>query len=186
MTPEFGRCPTGFLERYREIIAEIEAKLEPWFGLRHKATVEVKRVPEFAEKSAPGAYYQGPPLDGEEPGRFYANLYDIKATPKYGLSAHSSLFRAVRLVVDTGIHRFKWSREKAIEYMITNLGNAESDAISEIERYIVNPGQATAYKVGMDFILDQRIWLAALVSPGQGQGRHCALRLRRRGRRCGG
>ncbi|MEO0811860.1 MAG: DUF885 domain-containing protein, partial [Myxococcota bacterium] len=209
----------AILERYRALIEEIEGKLEPWFRRRHKATVEVKRVPEFREKTAPGAYYNGPSLDGEEPGRFYANLYDMKATPRWGMRTlayheavpghhlqvsvnaelegvptfrrilpftafsegwalyaerlawemglesdpldnlgrlQAELFRAVRLVVDTGIHRFKWSREKSIEYMVANLGNAPSDAEAEIERYIVNPGQATAYKVGMDFILGLR------------------------------
>lgn len=207
------------LEDYETIIAEIEPHLESWFRLRHRAPVEVHRVPEFREKTAPGAYYHPPSMDGEVPGRFYANLYDLKATPKWsmrtlayheavpghhlqlaiatelkrlptfrrilpftsyaegwalyaehlawemGLQAkpldnvgrlQAELFRAVRLVVDTGIHRYKWTREKAIEYMSTNLGTAESDVIAEVERYIVMPGQATAYKVGMDFLLDQR------------------------------
>lgn len=209
----------AILERYREIIVEIEGKLEPWFRRRHKASVEVRRVPEFREATAPGAYYQGPSLDGAEPGRFFANLYDVKATPRWGMRTlayheavpghhlqlavsseleglpifrrlvpftafaegwalyaerlawemglendpldnlgrlQAELFRAVRLVVDTGIHRFKWSREKAMDYMKSNLGSADSDVEAEIERYIVNPGQATAYKVGMDFILEQR------------------------------
>lgn len=207
------------LERYREIIREIDGKLEPWFDRKHQAEVEVKRVPEFREETAPGAYYQGPSLDGAEPGRFFANLYDVKATPRWGMGTlayheavpghhlqiairselegiptfrklipftafaegwalyaerlawemgleeepldnlgrlQAELFRAVRLVVDTGIHRFKWTREKAMDYMKTNLGSADSDVEAEIERYIVNPGQATAYKVGMDFMLEQR------------------------------
>ena len=61
----------------------------------------------------------------------------------------AELFRAVRLVVDTGIHHQRWMREKAIDYMLVNTGMAESDVVSEIERYIVLPGQATAYKVSM-------------------------------------
>lgn len=60
----------------------------------------------------------------------------------------SLLFRAVRLVVDTGIHAKGWSREKAIRYLIDNTGQAEGGATSEIDRYCVWPGQACAYKVG--------------------------------------
>ena len=63
--------------------------------------------------------------------------------------SRAELFRAVRLVVDTGIHAKRWTREEAIDYMLTNTGITETDVVSEIERYIVLPGQATAYKVGM-------------------------------------
>ena len=68
----------------------------------------------------------------------------------------AELFRAVRLVVDTGIHAKRWTREEAIDYMLANTGIAESDVVSEIERYIVMPGQATAYKVGMMELLRLR------------------------------
>jgi len=60
----------------------------------------------------------------------------------------SLLFRAVRLVVDTGIHSKGWSREQAIRYFIDNTGRAEGGATSEVERYCAWPGQACAYKVG--------------------------------------
>jgi hypothetical protein len=59
------------------------------------------------------------------------------------------LFRAVRLVVDTGIHAKHWTREQAISYMREKTGMGEKEVKSEIERYIVAPGQACAYKVGM-------------------------------------
>jgi uncharacterized protein (DUF885 family) len=68
----------------------------------------------------------------------------------------AELFRSVRLVVDTGIHAMRWSREEAIDYMLRNTGMAESDVVAEIERYFVMPGQATAYKVGMIKILELR------------------------------
>jgi uncharacterized protein (DUF885 family) len=68
----------------------------------------------------------------------------------------AELFRAVRLVVDTGLHDKRWTREFAIDYMLENTGMALSDVTSEIERYIVLPGQATAYKVGMMKILEVR------------------------------
>ena len=66
------------------------------------------------------------------------------------------LFRAVRLVVDTGIHHRRWSRERAIDYMLQNTGMPESEVVSEIERYFVMPGQACAYKIGMMKILELR------------------------------
>ncbi len=68
----------------------------------------------------------------------------------------AQLFRAVRLVVDTGIHHKRWTREEAIDYMLRQTGMAESDVVAEIERYIVNPGQACAYKVGQLKILALR------------------------------
>ncbi|HET8817034.1 MAG TPA: DUF885 domain-containing protein, partial [Pseudidiomarina sp.] len=61
----------------------------------------------------------------------------------------AELFRAIRLVVDTGIHAKRWTREEAIDYMASNGGMTMSDVVSEIERYIVMPGQATSYKMGM-------------------------------------
>ncbi len=68
----------------------------------------------------------------------------------------AQLFRAVRLVVDTGIHAKRWTREQAIDYMAANTGVPESDVVAEIERYIVMPGQATAYMVGRLKILGLR------------------------------
>lgn len=204
---------------YQKILDEISVGLDSAFRIRPKAGMEVVRIPAFKEKTSPGAYYQQPAIDGSRPGKFFANLYDIKATPKYsmrtlayheGIPGHhfqiavameleglplfrmfspftaytegwalyteylawemgfqddpfdnvgrlqAELFRAVRLVVDTGIHYKKWTREEAIDYMKVNTGMAQSDVTSEIERYIVMPGQATSYKVGMMKILELR------------------------------
>lgn len=66
------------------------------------------------------------------------------------------LWRAARLVVDTGLHDKKWTREEASNYLVTNTPNPESDCLKAIERYIVMPGQATAYKIGMNKILSLR------------------------------
>jgi uncharacterized protein (DUF885 family) len=66
------------------------------------------------------------------------------------------MMRAVRLVVDTGIHFKRWSREQSIAYMIEQTGMAEGDVVAEIERYFVAPGQALAYKAGMLKILELR------------------------------
>jgi uncharacterized protein (DUF885 family) len=66
------------------------------------------------------------------------------------------LWRAGRLVVDTGIHDKKWTRQQAIDYLKQNTPNSEADCIDSINRYIVMPGQATAYKIGMIKILELR------------------------------
>ena len=68
----------------------------------------------------------------------------------------AEMFRAIRLVVDTGIHYKKWTREEAIDYMVENTGTTTSEVTTEIERYIVWPGQACAYKIGMLKILELR------------------------------
>lgn len=76
----------------------------------------------------------------------YSNLGRLQA----------ELFRAVRLVVDTGVHYKRWPRQQAIDYMIANTGMGDQEVTAEIERYIVMPGQACAYKIGMMKILDLR------------------------------
>ncbi len=68
----------------------------------------------------------------------------------------AEVFRAARLVVDTGLHARRWTREQAIDYMLRNTGMPETEVEAEVERYIVLPGQATAYKVGQMKILELR------------------------------
>lgn len=68
----------------------------------------------------------------------------------------AEMFRSVRLVVDTGMHSKKWTREQAIAYMLEKTGMPETDVVAEIERYLVMPGQALAYKVGMNTIVRLR------------------------------
>ena len=91
----------------------------------------------YAERLAWEIGYQKQPLD---------NLGRLQA----------EMFRAVRLVVDTGMHHKRWTREQAIEYMTAKTGMPETDVVAEIERYLVMPGQALAYKVGMNKILSLR------------------------------
>ncbi len=81
---------------------------------------------------------------------FYENPYS-----NFGRLA-MELWRAARLVVDTGLHAKRWTREEAIAYLIENTPNPEGDAVRAIERYIVMPGQATAYTIGMLQILELR------------------------------
>lgn len=93
-------------------------------------------------------------------------LYSEKVASELGLYENdpfgdlgrlqAELFRAVRLVVDTGMHHKRWTRERAIAYMSDITGTAESDVIAEIERYITWPGQALGYKLGMLKILSLR------------------------------
>ena len=66
------------------------------------------------------------------------------------------LWRAARLVVDTGIHSKRWSREQAIDYLKQNTPNPEGDIRKAIERYVVYPGQATAYMIGKLKIMELR------------------------------
>ena len=78
------------------------------------------------------------------------NLYD-----ELGV-LQSEMFRANRLVVDTGLHYKKWTREEAMQYMKSKTGMSDTEVRVEIERYIVWPGQALSYKVGMIKILELR------------------------------
>jgi len=202
------------LGRYTDLIAKATAhSSKELFLTTPRAKIEVRRVPEFKESTAPGAYYEPPAMDGTRPGIFFANLRDMNEVPKWsmptlayheGVPGHhwqistaeelkgvpqfrkvipftaymegwalycewlakqtgwydndpfgdlgrlrDELFRAVRLVVDTGIHAGRWTREQAIAYMREKTGMGDKEVKSEIERYIVAPGQACAYKVGM-------------------------------------
>jgi uncharacterized protein (DUF885 family) len=78
---------------------------------------------------------------------------------------HDAMFRGVRLVVDSGMHAMKWSREKAVKYYTDTLGDLDASAITEVERYCVWPGQACAYMVGKLDILKQREKAKAALGP---------------------
>lgn len=205
---------------YNEMLIQAKKDVKPYFERLPKSKVEIRAVPEYSEQTAAGGYYQAPSLDGSRPGVFYANLYDIKQTPTFGMrtltfhetipghhlqialnqenkkltlyrklgyrtSAYtegwalyaeqlaieigmtknlydelgvlqSEMFRANRLVVDTGIHFKRWSREQAMDYMKKTTGMSDTQVRVEIERYIVWPGQALSYKIGMLKILELR------------------------------
>ncbi len=138
------------LAQYSDLITKAtERSSKELFLTTPRAKIEVRRVPEFKEATAPGAYYQPGAMDGTRPGIFFANLRDMNEVPKWLGRLRDELFRAVRLVVDTGIHAKHWTREQAIAYMREKTGMGEKEVKSEIERYIVAPGQACAYKIGM-------------------------------------
>ncbi len=110
-------------------------------------------IPKFQRFSSATAHSEGWGLYSEylpkEMG-YYTDPYS-----DFGRLA-MELWRAGRLVVDTGLHHKKWTRQEAIDYLLTNTPNPENDCVKAIERYIVMPGQATAYKIGMNKILDLR------------------------------
>ncbi|MBA2404222.1 MAG: DUF885 domain-containing protein [Bdellovibrionales bacterium] len=114
---------------------------------------ELEELPKFRRDGGFTAYSEGWGLYAEllpkEIG-FYQDPYS-----DFGRLA-MEIWRAVRLVVDTGIHSKKWTREEAIKYMKANTPSAELETVKEIERYFIMPGQATAYKIGMMKILELR------------------------------
>ena len=101
------------------------------------------------------------------------------------------LWRACRLVVDTGLHHHQWTRQEAVDYLMENTPNPEGDAINAIDRYIVYPGQATAYKIGMLEILRLRGIAEpkrqVLMIPARVKGLVCLVSFRSSGQatRCG-
>ncbi len=114
---------------------------------------ELQDVPMFRKLGRYTAYVEGWGLYSEfipkEMG-FYSDPYS-----DFGRLA-MELWRACRLVVDTGIHAKKWTREEGIKYYTDNTPNAEADAVKMVERHIVMPSQATAYKIGMIKIIELR------------------------------
>ncbi|HET9326765.1 MAG TPA: DUF885 domain-containing protein [Candidatus Eisenbacteria bacterium] len=114
---------------------------------------ELTGVPFFRKMIPFTAYAEGWGLYAERlalENGFHQDAFDSLG------ALQAELFRAVRLVVDTGIHRARWTREQAIDYMLSNTGMDSTEVVREIERYIVNPGQACAYKVGQLDILRLR------------------------------
>lgn len=217
--PDTDAGRAQILADYQAMIDAIDAGLGPYFNVRPTQPVKVERIPEFKEKTSPGAYYQPPALDGSRPGVFYANLRSVQEIPRFGMRTlayhegipghhfqlaiqqqiqgvptfrkllpftayaegwalyseklaaeigfqptplddlgrlQAEMFRAVRLVVDSGLHHQRWTREKAIDYMVEKTGMPQTDVVAEIERYLVMPGQALAYKVGMNTIVELR------------------------------
>jgi uncharacterized protein (DUF885 family) len=114
---------------------------------------ELQEIPMFRKFGRYTAYVEGWGLYSEfipkEMG-FYSDPYS-----DFGRLA-MELWRACRLVVDTGIHAKKWTRQEGIDYYVSNTPNAKSDAVKMVERHIVMPSQATAYKVGMNKIIELR------------------------------
>lgn len=114
---------------------------------------EQKDLPMFRRFAYQGAYQEGWGLYAEKLGKeagFYQDPYNDMGR----LSLE--IWRAVRLVLDTGIHAKKWTREQSIKYMTDNTLSSELDVAREVDRYFTNPGQATSYKIGQLKILELR------------------------------
>ena len=216
-TTEAGK--KAYLDQATKIINTMKGRLNELFITKPQADIVVKAVEPFREKSAAGAFYEQPSLDGKRPGRYYVNLFTLGDQPIYqmeslayheGIPGHhmqiaiaqelqglpkfrtlggntayvegwalyaelvpkeigfyqdpysdfgrlaNEIFRACRLVIDTGIHQKKWTRQQALNYFIRNCPNPENDLRKEVERYIVWPSQATGYKIGMLKIVELR------------------------------
>ncbi|HET9629815.1 MAG TPA: DUF885 domain-containing protein [Novosphingobium sp.] len=106
---------------------------------------EDSSLPDFQRFGGNTAYVEGWALYAETLG-YPMGLY--KDPMQHWGNLDDEMLRAMRLVVDTGIHAMGWSREQAIDYMLANSGMGRTDAIAEVERYIAIPGQALAYKIG--------------------------------------
>jgi uncharacterized protein (DUF885 family) len=107
---------------------------------------ELKGIPKFRKFGGYTAYIEGWGLYSEYLPKEFGAYQDPYSD--FGRLA-MELWRACRLVVDTGIHSKKWTREKGIAYYTDNTPNAVSDGVKMVERHIVMPSQATAYKIGM-------------------------------------
>ncbi|WP_444944797.1 DUF885 domain-containing protein [Microbulbifer sp. ZKSA006] len=125
----------------------------PGHHMQLSITQELEGIPKFRQYGLYTAYTEGWGLYSEMVPKEMGLYQDPYSD--FGRLA-MELWRAARLVVDTGIHAKKWTREQAIQYLMENTPNPEGDAIKAIERYIVMPGQATAYKIGMLKILELR------------------------------
>ena len=114
---------------------------------------ELENVPTFRKYQSFTAFVEGWGLYSEELGEFM-NLYD-DPYDKFGQLTYD-MWRAIRLVVDTGMHYKNWSRQEAIDLFVENTAKSNLDIENEVDRYIAWPGQALAYKIGQLKMLELR------------------------------
>ena len=198
-------------QSYYDIGKQVDAKIGDYFSLIPKSPLEIRPYDPSTEEFEAGGSYQSGSADGERPGVFYFNAYDLpsRLTPgnvtlylhegapghhfqislaqenealpafmryggttafvegwalyaetlgnemgffkdpwnRYGTLQDEQL-RAMRLVVDTGIHAKGWTRDQAIDFMMQNSGMTRTEVVAEVDRYIAIPSQALAYKIG--------------------------------------
>ena len=123
----------------------------PGHHLQIALAMEIENIPNFRKYSGYTAYVEGWGLYSESLG-YDMGLYQDPYS-EFGALTYD-MWRAVRLVVDTGMHYKGWSREQAIEFFKENAAKTEQDIINEVDRYLIMPGQALAYKIGQLKIME--------------------------------
>lgn len=136
---------TAMPKRELEVIAYHEGI--PGHHMQISIAQELEGVPQFRTQAGFTAYIEGWALYSEWLATEFPDTYEDPYS-NFGRLG-SEIWRAIRLVVDTGIHSKGWTEEEAVQYFLENTAVTEAQARSEIQRYIVMPGQATSYKIGM-------------------------------------
>lgn len=164
-SPEAGRAGYFYANTYDlksrprwEMEALTLHEAVPGHHLQIAIAQELEGWPEFRKHGGYTAFVEGWGLYAESLGGemgFYQDPYS-----EFGRLTYE-MWRAIRLVVDTGMHALRWSREQAIDFFTENLGKAQHDIVVEVDRYISWPGQALAYKIGELKLKELRAYAAA-------------------------
>jgi len=123
----------------------------PGHHLQIALAMEIENIPNFRKYSGYTAYVEGWGLYSESLG-YDMGLYQDPYS-EFGALTYD-MWRAIRLVVDTGMHYKGWSREQAIDFFKENAAKTEQDIVNEVDRYLIMPGQALAYKIGQLKIME--------------------------------